>query len=135
MVITPEGSTPSLVCSWIAYPTPSVTWTMTGGGGVSTGGRYSSPSVGTLVIGQVGGADEGTYLCSFSNALGNGTGSIQLVVIGGCVEGGRECELMGGEGRENEGSVDICVDSECERLYSYSNCANVSLHNVYETSY
>eukprot|EP00731_Ephydatia_muelleri_P011665 Em0006g559a len=81
VVITPEGSTPSLVCSWIAYPTPSVTWTMTGGGGVSTGGRYSSPSVGTLVIGQVGGADEGMYLCSFSNALGNGTGSIQLVVI------------------------------------------------------
>ncbi|KAL5500354.1 hypothetical protein EMCRGX_G011901 [Ephydatia muelleri] len=81
VVITPEDSTPSLVCSWIAYPTPSVTWTMTGGGGVSTGGRYSSPSVGTLVIGQVGGADEGTYLCSFSNALGNGTGSIQLVVI------------------------------------------------------
>ena len=56
-------------------------------GGVSrvvSGSRYSSPSVGTLTIGQVGGADEGTYLCSFRNALGNATASVQLVVIGGC---------------------------------------------------
>ena len=125
MVITPEGSTPSLVCSWIAYPTPSVTWTMTGGGGVSTGGRYSSPSVGTLVIGQVGGADEGMYLCSFSNALGNGTGSIQLVVIGGCVEGGRKME----------GVLTFVLIVNVKRLYSYSNRASVSLHNVYETPY
>ena len=111
---------------------------MTGGGGVSvgvsTGGRYSSPSVGTLVIGQVGGADEGTYLCSFSNALGNGTGSIQLVVIGGCGEGG-SVKLWEGRGGKMKGVLTFVLIVNVKRLYSYSNCANVSLHNVYETPY
>ena len=87
VVIAPEGSSPSLVCMWLACPTPVVNWTMVREGGVSrgvSGSRYSSPSVGTLVIGQVGGPDEGTYLCSFRNALGNMTAPIGLVVLGGC---------------------------------------------------
>ena len=50
-------------------------------------------------------------------------------------EGGRECELMGGRGGKMKGVLTFVLIVNVKRLYSYSNCANVSLHNVYETPY
>ncbi|XP_017695509.1 PREDICTED: leucine-rich repeat and fibronectin type III domain-containing protein 1-like protein isoform X2 [Lepidothrix coronata] len=108
-----EGRGASLKCKAVGDPEPYVRWIAPDGKLVSNTSRTTSYENGTLDIAAASLADRGTFTCIASNAAGESTAPVELLVTPAAEAGnGTGCEKEEGEEGEEPGASDILIPAK-----------------------